>query len=512
MPFKVRLFSCFLALSFIFSVALVPAYASSTSDDLYIDSSSQYPLVSGRYQGATFSNFSSTAGTLYTNFSGTGGSNVRLFGESSFNQVFNVPAGSSPNTLTLRNFAASGSEVPASLVARFTFPCRSGYKSIAAFISGFSSYYQSNYSDRTISCLYRYSDSSSSSGYSSISALSTWNPVPSSTPFSKLPYRAYFSSSPDTTVSSGFVNPTIPFYVHANVPVPAAGDSLVVDIVIDDSQGYFTKLPVPDSTSYPNATLTRVEVHLRPVAYFTNNIADWVPSSLIGPGWDKYPRYTSYVLSKSGNIPDLPTIDPGGGEPDPGPGGDSSTSDAIKDQTEQQKNFFEAVLSFFNDFFGNLASAILGIFIPLDENGNPDFGSLFSDLSDALKSKLGFLAEVVDTLDTFFSGLFPDNPSDSFAMEFPGISFKLPFASELSSVTIVPEGVVSFSDNTFVWDPAVGESVSFSNSYFTFVQKNLLAPISLLIVCFAIIRTLQQMYDVVVEDPFEERLALQGRD
>lgn len=512
MPFKVRLFSCFLALSFIFSVALVPAYASSTSDDLYIDSPSQYPLVAGKYQGATFSNFSSTAGTLYTNFSGTGGSSVRLFGESSFNQVFNVPAGFSPNTLTLRNFVVSGSEVPASLVARFTFPCRSGYKSIAAFISGFSSYYQSNYSDRTISCIYRYSNPSSSSGYSNVSVFSTWNPVPSSTPFSNLPYRAYFSSSPDTTVSSGFVNPATPFYVHANVPVPAAGDSLVVDIVIDDSQGYFTKFPVPDSTAYPNATLTRVEVHLRPVAYFTNNIADWVPSSLIGPGWDKYPRYTSYVLSKSGNIPDLPTIDPGGGDPDPGPGGDSSTSDAIENQTEQQKNFFEAVLSFFSDFFGNLARAILGIFIPLDENGNPDFGSLFSDLSDALKSKLGFLAEVVDTLDTFFSDLFPDNPSDSFAMEFPGISFKLPFASELSSVTIVPEGVVSFSDNTFVWDPAVGESVSFSNSYFTFVQKNLLAPISLLIVCFAIIRTLQQMYDVVVEDPFEERLALQGRD
>lgn len=221
------------------------------------------------------------------------------------------------------------------------------------------------------------------------------------------------------------------------------------------------------------------------------------PSSVDGLPYDDPEGGTPPVVN-----PDTGTLP----EPEPEPNPNQGVEDAIGEQTEAQKGFFASVLEFFDSFFSNIAHAIIGVFIPLDSEGNPDFGSVFDDLSDALKAKLGFLAETIDLLDTFFRGLFSHAPDGSYLFDFPGIKFS--FSG--TSYTLVSPGTIAYSGDTFIWTPEIGSPTTFDNKYFVFVQHNLLGPISLLIVFFAILRTLQTMYEIIIEDPFDTHPSVRG--
>lgn len=472
----------------------------------------------------TASNFSTTFGTAYTLFTNSSMSQYpRGFPGSFNNYVFsNSISDSNPNTLTFRYYSANNSEVPSSLVYRLSSDPVPPNSSFAFVVSGFTSYLQSSYSGGSIQATYRYTATGPSGGGTTTEIFTyNYSPRPVSNPFTKCPYKAYYTDDPDNPISVGFQYATKPLVISGFNSSPSSR-AINIDFVLDTSDSLYTfRLPIPDPSAYPNAHLTGIRSYLYPVLYYTQNSSSWLPESLQRSLHQTTVSQVSlnnsiYLITSPGqnSIPDIPS-NPGPGpdpDPDPSPGGNQDVVDSITDQTNQQNNFFEAVLSFFADFFGKLASMLIGVFIPLDENGSPDFGSVFDDLSGSLKSRLGFFAQVVDTLDTFFGGLFDHSPDGSFLMEFPGISFRYPTSVEgggggTKKATIVPAGTLSFSGDTFIWTPDSGEVVSFSNSYFTFVQQNLLAPIALLIVCFAIIRTLQRMYEIIIEDPFDTHLA-----
>lgn len=523
MKFKQFLFA-FLALVFSIScLGFVPAYASDSSSLSFSNAYSTLVPWQSHF-GMTVSNFSTTFGTVYTPITSGGPSYFPrdIPGSSPSYSFINSTSGPNPNTLSFRYYSADNSEVPSSLVYRLFSDPVPPNSSFAFVVSGFTSYLQSIGATSSIQATYRYTivgPSGGGGGTTTDTFSYDYSPRPVSNPFTKCPYKAYFTDDPDNPISVGFQYATKPLVISGFNSSPSSR-VINIDFVLDTSDSLYTfRLPTPDPTAYPNAHLTGVRSYLYPVLYYTQNSSSWLPESLQRSLHDSSAgqvsfRNSTYLITSPGqnSIPDIPSDpgpDPG---PDPSPGGNQDVVDSITDQTNQQKSFFDSILSFFNDFFGNLAKLILGLFVPLDSEGNPDFGSLFDDLSDSLKSKLGFLTEVIELIDTFFGSLFDSTPDSTFLYEFPGISFRLPVSGPQGggaiNYTIVPPGTIDFSSEDFTWTPEGGSPVSFNNSYFTFVRENLLSPIALIVVCFAIIRTFQEMYDVIIEDPFEERLAV----
>lgn len=92
------------------------------------------------------------------------------------------------------------------------------------------------------------------------------------------------------------------------------------------------------------------------------------------------------------------------------------TTDAVEEQTKEQKGFFKSVLDFFGGFFGNLIDAVIGLFVPSAE----DMQGLLQQLNDFFSKTFGFLYYPFEVIIQLFQALVSDGGGTS--ITFPGFS------------------------------------------------------------------------------------------
>lgn len=87
-----------------------------------------------------------------------------------------------------------------------------------------------------------------------------------------------------------------------------------------------------------------------------------------------------------------------------------------QEQAETTKSIFEKITDFFGSFFENLINAVIGLFVP----GEEEMAELFNQLNDFFADKFGFLYYPFELLTKVFNVLMTD--STTTAMTFPGIT------------------------------------------------------------------------------------------
>ena len=87
-----------------------------------------------------------------------------------------------------------------------------------------------------------------------------------------------------------------------------------------------------------------------------------------------------------------------------------------QEQADTQKSLLERITDFFGSFFENLINAVIGLFVP----GEEEMAELFNQLNDFFADKFGFLYYPFELLTKVFNVLMTD--STSTAMTFPGIT------------------------------------------------------------------------------------------
>lgn len=92
------------------------------------------------------------------------------------------------------------------------------------------------------------------------------------------------------------------------------------------------------------------------------------------------------------------------------------TTDAVNEQTKEQKGFFKSVLDFFGGFFRNLIDAVLGLFVPSAE----DMQGLLQQLNDFFSKTFGFLYYPFEVIIQLFQALVSSGEGTS--ITFPGFS------------------------------------------------------------------------------------------
>lgn len=92
------------------------------------------------------------------------------------------------------------------------------------------------------------------------------------------------------------------------------------------------------------------------------------------------------------------------------------TTDAVEEQTKEQKGFFKSVLDFFGGFFGNLIDAVIGLFVPSAE----DMQGLLQQLNDFFSKTFGFLYYPFEVIIQLFQALVSSGKGTS--ITFPGFS------------------------------------------------------------------------------------------
>lgn len=108
-----------------------------------------------------------------------------------------------------------------------------------------------------------------------------------------------------------------------------------------------------------------------------------------------------------------------------------------KEQTETQKGIFASIVEFFSSFFGNLIDAVIGLFVPSDE----EMSDLLSQLNEFFSDTFGFLYAPFDWFIQLVNALMGDGSGT--ALTFPGFSIMGQTVWEEQTYDIASDSTVS---------------------------------------------------------------------